>query len=446
MNETNNTTPENWDPLAKAKTSKTFCVLPWIEQYVGPQGEVTPCCVYGQGEKFKKLGDLHTSNLKEIWNNDESKALRLKFLNGEIEPNCSFCNSRESMDYSIRNGHNAGWFNTNEEIQKVVASTQPDGSVTEHKVMYMDVRFNNLCNLKCRMCTPYYSTAWRQDWKELYNLNYIDPVTFAGPDDAQAFKEMEPHFPFLKAAYFAGGEPMMADNHYKTLIGLLAVGNTDVDIFYSTNFSILKLGKYQVLDYWKQFKKVRLNASLDCNHERAEYWRDGTDWKIILDNRLRLKEEAPNVNFTLAPTVCWPNALNVPDFHQEWVELGLVDINDVVLNMSDGPPYYSVRNIPDWKKKQIEERYLKQIEWLKENGANEVACGMYSAAIQFMYSPVADNHNAIDSVDSALIEFSKNTKKLDKIRGQSFFDVFPEHKDIEQYMTERNLHQLFPYH
>lgn len=444
MNETNNT-GTNWDPLKYAKTSKTFCVLPWIEQYVGPQGEVTPCCVYGQGEKSIKLGDLHDSNLKEIWNNDASKALRLKFLNGEIEPGCSFCNTREGMDYSIRDGHNLGWFNSNEQIQQVVASTQPDGSVEEHKVMYMDVRFNNLCNLKCRMCTPYYSTSWRKDWKELYNLDYLDPVTFAGPDDTKAFNEMVPHFPFLKAAYFAGGEPMMADNHYKTLIGLLEVNNTDVHIFYSTNFSVLKLGNYQVIDYWKQFKNVRLNTSLDCNHERAEYWREGTDWNTIVENRLRLKEEAPNVHFTLAPTICWPNALNVPDFHQEWVELGLLDINDVVLNMSDGPAYYSVRNIPDWKKKQIEVRYLKHIDWMRENGASQSALSMYSGAIQFMYSPDANAESNI-SVDHVLMEFSKHTKKLDKMRGQSFFDVFPEHKDMEEYMTERNLHTLFDYH
>jgi hypothetical protein len=441
MNETNNS-PANWDPLSKAKSSKTFCILPWIEQYVGPQGEVTPCCVYGQGEKFKKLGDLHDNNLKEIWNNDLSKSLRLKFLNGDVEPACSFCNTREEMDYSIRRGHNLGWFDSNNQIQQVVASTQSDGSIADHKIMYMDVRFNNLCNLKCRMCTPYYSTAWRQDWKELYNLNDIDPVTFAGKDDAQAFNEMKPHFPFLKAAYFAGGEPMMAENHYKTLIGLLEVGNKDVNILYSTNFTVLKLGKYQVIDYWKQFTHVRLNTSLDCNHERAEYWREGTDWKTILENRARIKEEAPNVHFTLAPTVCWPNALNVPDFHQEWVEQGLVNINDVVLNMSDGPPYYSVKNIPDNKKKEIEERYLKHIVWLKENGASNEATSMYTSAIQFMYSSGSDRQ----TVDSALIEFSKHTKKLDKIRGQSFFDVFSEHRDIEQYMTENNLHQLFGYH
>jgi len=444
MNETTNTTPE-WDPLQKAKTSKTFCILPWIEQYVGPQGEVTPCCVYGQGEKSIKLGDLHDNNLKEIWNNDASKAIRLKLLNGETEPGCSFCNSREGMDYSIRRNHNLGWFDLDKQNQQVVASTKPDGTVDEHKIMYMDVRFNNLCNLKCRMCTPYYSTAWRQDWKELYNLDYLDKVTYAGKDETQAFLEMVPHFPFLKAAYFAGGEPMMAENHYKTLVGLLEVGNIDVDIFYSTNFTVLKMGKHQVLDYWKQFKKVRLNASLDCNHERAEYWREGTNWKTVVENRIRLKEEAPNVHFTLAPTVCWPNALNVPDFHKEWVELGYLDINDVVLNMSDGPAYYSVKNIPDWKKKQIEEKYLQHIEWMKEKGASNEAITMYAVAIQFMYTadPYTENH---ESTDTSLIEFSKITKKLDKIRGQSFFDVFPEHRDIEQYMTERNLHQLFDYH
>ena len=37
------------------------------------------------------------------------------------------------------------------------------------------------------------------------------------------------------------------------------------------------------------------------------------------------------------------------------------------------------------------------------------------------------------------------TKKLDAIRGESFFDVFPEHQDIEEYMTEHGLHDEFDY-
>ena len=56
-------------PLEKAKESKTFCIYPWIHQYVGPPGDVKPCCTYLQD---MQLGSLKQNTLKEIWNNEIS--------------------------------------------------------------------------------------------------------------------------------------------------------------------------------------------------------------------------------------------------------------------------------------------------------------------------------------------------------------------------------------
>ena len=46
---------EEFKPLELAKKSKTFCILPWIHQYVGPPGDVKPCCVY---EHQQEIGNL----------------------------------------------------------------------------------------------------------------------------------------------------------------------------------------------------------------------------------------------------------------------------------------------------------------------------------------------------------------------------------------------------
>ena len=57
---------DKFNPVELAKTSKTFCIFPWIQQYVGPPGDVKPCCVYSNSDE---IGNLKENTLKEIWNN-----------------------------------------------------------------------------------------------------------------------------------------------------------------------------------------------------------------------------------------------------------------------------------------------------------------------------------------------------------------------------------------
>ena len=36
----------------------------------------------------------------------------------------------------------------------MLLDTQEDGGIEEFKMKYMDIRFSNLCNFKCRSCGP----------------------------------------------------------------------------------------------------------------------------------------------------------------------------------------------------------------------------------------------------------------------------------------------------
>ena len=435
---------QNFDPLELAKTSKTFCIFPWIHQYAGPPGDVKPCCVYKHTEQ---IGSLKENTLKEIWNNDTTKRMRLNFLNGIEEPNCSICNHREAdFGNAYKNEYNKMFFDTNPEIQQIVASTNEDGSLDEHKLFYIDVRYNNLCNLSCRTCAPHYSTSWIADHKKLYNLvgtNAKNGFTFPGKTEDQALEEILPHLKSAKCIYFAGGEPLMQREHYEVLNELIRVGNTDVEIRYNTNFSNFKLKNYDnVIDYWKKFTNVNVYASLDGSHAKGEYWRNGTVWADVVSNRKRMIEETPHVEFKIAFTLSWPNAINLVEFHREWVDLGLIQPGQIMVNPLDTPYYYNLKNIPDWKKREIEEKLMNAIQWIKsyqvegQDRKYEHVVTQYETAIKFMWS-VTDTYGA--GIDETLRNFSHITNKLDGIRGQSFFDVYPEHVNIKNYIIHNNL-------
>ena len=439
----------NFNPLEMAKSSKTFCIFPWVHQHVGTRGDVKPCCVYGYENK-QQIGDLKQNSLEEIWNNEDTRNMRLQFLRGEEHKNCALCNNRNTIGDQFYNSYNDRFFKDNKTIQDVVAATRPDGSLPEHKLYYIDVRFNNLCNLKCRTCGPYYSTSWVGDSRKLYphQKNRIEDNGFqyAGKTEAHAFEEILPHLETAELIYFAGGEPLMQDDHYKILDRLIEIGRTDVSLQYNTNFSNFKLKGYDdVLTYWKKFTRVDVNASLDGNHAKGEYWRKGTDWPTIVENRKRMMQECSHVAFHISFALSWPNAHNLVEFHREWIELGLIRPANILINPVDTPPYYNLKNLPEWKKREIELLYLNQIEWLKKFQDQDPyisnTAHRYENAIKFMYSDFDRQPN----VNETLRMFSKITKKLDQIREEDFFSVYPEHENIKHYLVHNKLDDEFDY-
>lgn len=421
-------------PLEKAKQSKTFCIYPWVHQYVGPPGDVKPCCVFLQDDQ---VGSLKDNTLKEIWNNDATRKMRLDMLEGREVAGCEICNKRENLSHTHRDDANHYLFI--EDNHELVNSTNEDGSLDEHKLQYIDARFNNLCNLKCRTCGPRFSTSWIEDHAKIYGISAEDReaqgdvFTFAGKEPDQLLNEILPHLPHLRQIYFAGGEPLMQVEHYKILEELVRIGHTGskerpLTINYNTNFTNLKLGKHQAIDYWKQFKTLNINASLDGSHEKAEFWRKNTDWQEIISNRKRLKEECPNVRFTISFTASWVNVYNMIEFNREWVENGLLDVHAFNVNLLFTPDMYALTSIPTWKKKKIEVLINEQIEWLTARNVAPFALSKYKDLITYMYS--------IDSGEEFLYKdkFIKMTSALDELRGENFWEVYPEHADIKEFL------------
>ena len=97
-------------------------------------------------------------------------------------------------------------------------------------------------------------------------------------------------FDKVEYIHFAGGEPLITDEHYKVLEKLIERGRTDITIRYSTNFNQLKYKKYDVIEMWKHFKHIQLMTSLDDYGDRYNYIRNGGEWNNVIENYKKLKE------------------------------------------------------------------------------------------------------------------------------------------------------------
>jgi hypothetical protein len=197
-----------------------------------------------------------------------------------------------------------------------------------------------------------------------------------------------------------------------------------VRLIYNTNFSELKFKGRDVLEMWKLFDCVSVGASLDGNYERGEYIRKGQNWKETVENRERMLQICPNVDFYVSSTVSMMNVLHITDFHKEWVELGLLRPMDWNINILQHPFRYRVDVLPQHLKEQAKAKLEEHIKWLEPLDTLSRATSGYKGIINFMMQQDGTNQ---------LSEFFRNNNTIDRVRNEDFFKVFPELTDLKNY-------------
>lgn len=408
------------DQASRLIDSEAFCMIPWIHMHGFPDGRAYPCCL---ADMEHPIGHLHKNTMEEIWNDTPYKELRRNMLSEKKSKECVKCYEQESAGFvSMRNSANK---NFGQHIG-LVDDTKEDGTYNDFKIRYYDIRFSNLCNFSCRSCGSLFSSSWYNEEAKMYGKPNHPQFMYAGKDENDMWEQMQQHVPYLEQIYFAGGEPLIMEEHYKVLDELVRLEKFDVRLIYNTNFSKLRLRDKNVLDYWKLFKNVSVGASLDDSHERGEYIRKGTKWDEIVRNREQMLEVTPNVDFYVSSTVSLMNVWHQPEFHQEWVNKGYINAQDWNVNILQSPDRMRIDVLPKVYKQQVEEKLLQHIEWLEPRDPLRRAVNGYRSMITFMNS--TDNSNLLS-------RFFVRNDKLDESREEKFEEVFPEYKELRKHVT-----------
>ena len=288
------------------------------------------------------------------------------------------------------------------------------------EMTYWDIRFSNLCNLRCRSCGHIFSSQWYQDQAKLAGPGWKDQnqvLNYAGRTETDMWEQLLPHVDYVEQIYFAGGEPLLMEEHYRILDELVRRERFDVRLIYNTNFTHTDLKGQSVFEYWKQFKSVAVGASLDGAGDHAEYIRKGTDWKQVEQNRVEMLRVCPQVDFYISPTLSIMNAWHLPDFHRDWVERGFIKPQDLNVNILQDPVHLRIDIAPIKYKQRIRIKYLEHLEWLRDQDPLQRASVGFESAVNFMMA--TDNTHLIDT-------FWRKTHELDDIRSERLIDAIPE--------------------
>lgn len=282
------------------QSKSAYCPLAfhgiYIERLPNGKNVVAPCCL---AEKSAPV------DIIDFKNNPHLVKIRKEFEQGNKPKQCKQCWRLEE------HGGESRRLVYQDMYRDVV---DPEGLVT------LDYNTLPICNAKCVICSPKYSSTWATEagaWEikdTVKNTNdHLKDIDLSG----------------IKHVYFNGGEPLLTDEHVNILKQV-----KDADITYSTNGSCFP--KEHVLDLWRQQKRVTVFFSIDAIGENFNRIRERLDWNQVSNNISKMHLELDNVviecSYTLGghnvydlePTINWfRRMINVKKhFHVHYVSPG----------------------------------------------------------------------------------------------------------------------------
>lgn len=443
-----------------------FCPLPWIFQAVRNNGDIRVCCQANgstsKGIYRKEDGTAYnvaSDSLEESRNCQLAKDIRLSMLAGETHEACLRCDQEDAAGISSRRQYEGRNWAHHITLDSAHELTEEDGTIT-NPVIYYDLRFGNLCNLKCRMCGPTDSSMWYDDqvsvWGDEYNdahgrvkltLNekgkyWPENDDYGWINNADNFwGEIEKNIPNIQHIHTVGGEPLMINQQYDLLQKCIDQGYAkNIKIEYNTNVVNIPERAWNI---WKHFKIVQIGASVDGVGAVNDYIRKPSKWKYIEQNLQRLDIAEGNFRIWIACTVQVYNILHLPEFMKWKIEQNFDKINQLegrlflTTHPLHNPRHLNIRILPKESKQLILNRfhefYIWLDKWIIDNNKEKLRDKYFNDARLILDSYA--KYMMQEDWSDTLQKFWSYTKKLDVVRNETFENIFPElYETIKNYV------------
>lgn len=396
--------------------SNHFCILPFVHACVWTNGKAIPCCVNHE----YTLGNVNTTSIEKIFSPQNEKLVEIQqqMINGpELPSSCKACSVPEKS-YNKRTYR----YFSNLQYGHLLHNLDFDSEnrVLTSKISLWDIRYSNLCNLKCRMCIDANSSSIAEESSR--SKKGVQVLYKAFNDSTVFFDFFEKNLDYIEEIYFCGGEPLMLEEHYAILDLLIQHGKTSVVLRYNSNCTRLVFKDKNIIDYWQKFPNVKLIASVDAGWEQISLLRNGADWDTIVSNLLEIRKSFPDMYIQLNPTITLMNATHVERLHFEFHKLGIINsINDIYYNVLTFPVYYSLTTLPEKHKVRVANSLYLYKQRLATLGARTELLNDVMKMINYMHS---------EDTTHMLSEFISQTRAKDTIRKETTALIFPELGDI----------------
>lgn len=395
---------------------QSFCFSPWAHLEISSQGEFKPCCVYRESIKDSdgRVFNINDDSIETVYTSHYLTDLRKQFINGERPSGCSHCWLAEQ--HNVKS--NRHWTTS---YLGVAAQTLQIEQDSIDNIISLDIKLGNLCNFKCRICTPGYSSRIAEEqanhFKTVIDLKTLNQKG-QWVNHSEIWKMLGTLGSQLINIDFYGGEPFLIKQHEVFLNYLIDQNHASkIRLHYNSNGSVYPS---HLFEKWKCFKQVDIAFSIDNIGQRFELERGG-DWQKVQQNLDQfLASKLPNMELNVFTTINVQNVYYLEELI-DWFETK--NFNSLFFNLLERPKFLSISSMNDELSRAIIDRLclIGQTKIEKYN-------------LNTFIEMIKQNKNSSDMID----ELREYMLKLDNIRNQNFKHT---HSEIANIIYRGNYHE-----
>ncbi len=266
--------------------SSTRCSLHSNHLYINEEGNFYQCCAKIGNTPFKDSKGEVISAYDDNWMerlklSTDRLQLQKEGVEGIRSKSCMSCFSKED----------AGLTSYRQEAN----SRYPKEIVG---IRFLDIRFGNHCNLRCRMCYPGACSNLIPEMRVIDRkpdgFKHLEQVSWYR--NKHFWKQLIPEIQLLDKLHIAGGEPLIIPEVTTFLSDLCERELAkNIDLSFNTNLTVLNDSH---IELFKKFKSVSLQVSLDGIGKVNDFIRYPSDFTVVESNLKRVKENASEWNIT----------------------------------------------------------------------------------------------------------------------------------------------------
>ena len=270
------------------KDKKIWCSYPFNGLFLSGNAEIKYCCA-----SRTILGDINSTTVEDAMNSEPAKEIRQYMLDGKWHPNCIVCKGIEDV----------GGDSTR--TQQMFALQAEELTSDTYAPEFIDLRWNNTCNLTCNYCIPEFSNKWA-------SIRNEKVIGIDNEHEANLFEFLSNHKNTIKKVMLLGGEPLLHKQN-------LRLADIIPDAFYYilSNLSLKNLSNNANVEKFLTLPHFDWGVSFDCIGDKFEYVRHGANWDTFVENLkyIQGKTIERGTLFSVHPLYGLYSAYNLVEFY-----------------------------------------------------------------------------------------------------------------------------------
>ena len=334
--------------------------------------------------------------------------MRHSFRQGTTPVQCDACIRIESTGGESRRSL------AKHKMQNIYGLIDWESEDYQNNLGYIGGHFGNLCNSKCRICSPFFSSVIAAEELSLVPKQQVNthPVYLLSKNNTWAkdnkhfWADLKNHVPKISTFEFLGGEPLLLKENLEFMQHLVDTGHSKSSFFeFTTNGTQYP----DIFDKVDQFGRFTITVSIDNIGKRFEVERSGAEWHKVetnLEKFISLKQKNQFVKIGVSITVNIQNVFYIPELIQ-WLKTKNID--HYFYNVLQQPDYLNINQLTQAAKNMILNKF-------SHSAFNDFDLQKLNYVIQHIENSVTSDGK----------EFCEYVRSKDKIRGENFANSHPE--------------------